>query len=224
MHKLFEKNKKGTDYIVGDIHGEFIQLEAELKKINFNPEKDRLFSVGDLINRGRFSEKIFEWMNYDWFFPISGNHEDMVISIINEPESFFAHKFTTNLGKWLLSLNKEEKSKLKQFCEKLPLLQTVTLNDDSLVGMVHANVPFEDWDFLKLNINNPNVREFCLYNSDSIYREEVDTISGIKYLFVGHMVQKEVNKKANVFLIDTGSGYEGKKLSILNLNTQKKVN
>ena len=42
----------GRDLVVGDVHGEFSTLEHALEALDFQPGKDRLFSVGDLIDRG----------------------------------------------------------------------------------------------------------------------------------------------------------------------------
>lgn len=39
-------------YVVGDIQGCYKQLRTLLKQVQFNPEKDNLWCVGDLVNRG----------------------------------------------------------------------------------------------------------------------------------------------------------------------------
>ena len=48
----FTINKIGKDYVVGDIHGMFKALYKNLESMNFNFKTDRLFSVGDLCDRG----------------------------------------------------------------------------------------------------------------------------------------------------------------------------
>ncbi len=49
--QYFEKNNVGDDFVVGDIHCQFNQLNRQLYEIGFDPKKDRLFAVGDLIDR-----------------------------------------------------------------------------------------------------------------------------------------------------------------------------
>ena len=56
MLKTFSPNDVGNDYICSDIHGHFSLLEAELSLISFDKNKDRLFCVGDLIDRGDESD------------------------------------------------------------------------------------------------------------------------------------------------------------------------
>ena len=62
MIKRFELNNKGRDYVVGDIHGCFSLLSKELYEIGFDEKTDRLFSVGDLVDRGTESHLAVEWL------------------------------------------------------------------------------------------------------------------------------------------------------------------
>ena len=64
MHKTqsFLPNKIGRDFIVGDVHGHFKLLELLLKKVDFNERIDRIFSVGDLIDRGPDSIDAVVWL------------------------------------------------------------------------------------------------------------------------------------------------------------------
>ena len=100
----YEFNEKGKDYVVGDIHGEFRKLKSILEEIKFNFKKDRLFSVGDLCDRGNHSEDILKWMNYDWFVPVMGNHEVM---ILNHFYGYLDEDFMRKLkATWFLDLKK----------------------------------------------------------------------------------------------------------------------
>jgi len=45
-------NQAGKDYVIGDLHGCYELLERLLDAVGFDKSKDRLFSVGDLIDRG----------------------------------------------------------------------------------------------------------------------------------------------------------------------------
>jgi len=81
----FENNKKGRDFIVGDIHGHYDELILSLEGLQFNFDKDRLFSVGDLVDRGTQSHKVVELLSENWFFAVRGNHEQMIINRYENP-------------------------------------------------------------------------------------------------------------------------------------------
>jgi serine/threonine protein phosphatase 1 len=68
-------NTRGRDFVVGDIHGWLEPLQAELDAVCFDPAVDRLFSVGDLIDRGPDSEQCLLLTREPWFFAVRGNHE-----------------------------------------------------------------------------------------------------------------------------------------------------
>ncbi|WP_183132684.1 metallophosphoesterase, partial [Pseudomonas amygdali] len=56
--KRFAENTVGRDFAVGDIHGHFTRLQVALDVAGFNPAVDRLFSVGDLVDRGPECEDV----------------------------------------------------------------------------------------------------------------------------------------------------------------------
>ena len=76
MNRHYTINTKGTDYVVGDIHGHFTLLQNTLKELGFSEEKDRLFSVGDLVDRGEESHLALEWLDKPWFYPVRLTCED----------------------------------------------------------------------------------------------------------------------------------------------------
>lgn len=73
------RNERGRDFAVGDVHGHFSRLQASLDQLGFDPGRDRLFSVGDLVDRGPESEAALEWLAQPWFHAVQGNHEDYAI-------------------------------------------------------------------------------------------------------------------------------------------------
>ena len=48
-------------YVIGDIHGCFLTLTHLLEIIRFDPQNDRLWLVGDLVNRGPRSVEVLRW-------------------------------------------------------------------------------------------------------------------------------------------------------------------
>lgn len=73
-------NIRGRDLAVGDIHGHFQRLQQCLDAVGFDPAVDRLFSVGDLVDRGPHSEAALDWLAQPWFHAVQGNHEALAIT------------------------------------------------------------------------------------------------------------------------------------------------
>ena len=65
------------DYAIGDVQGCFKTLSALLKKIKFNLDKDQLYFLGDVVNRGNNSLHTLEFIssNKDNIQMVLGNHD-----------------------------------------------------------------------------------------------------------------------------------------------------
>ena len=65
------------DYAIGDVQGCFKTLSALLKKINFSLDKDRIYFLGDVVNRGKNSLETlnFIFSNQDNIDMVMGNHD-----------------------------------------------------------------------------------------------------------------------------------------------------
>ncbi len=94
LFKYFPKNHLGRDFVIGDLHGMFHTLEAMMETVSFDKNADRLFSVGDLVDRGPQSERILQFLDEPWFHAIQGNHEQLLLQSINSDS---IHKAWTQL-------------------------------------------------------------------------------------------------------------------------------
>lgn len=102
----FERNTVGRDFCVGDVHGCFDLLDALLAQAGFDKAVDRLFSVGDLVDRGPGSDLVQEWLSQPWFHAVRGNHEQMVVDTYKHGGDDWLH--VANGGAWLLGLPETE--------------------------------------------------------------------------------------------------------------------
>ena len=74
-----------ADYIVGDVHGCIDELRCLLDAVAFQPERDKLWSVGDLVGRGPHSKQVLEFVIElgDSFGCVLGNHDLHLLSVLH---------------------------------------------------------------------------------------------------------------------------------------------
>ncbi|WP_088066726.1 metallophosphoesterase family protein [Gottfriedia luciferensis] len=75
-------------FAIGDIHGSINELEELLKE--WNPEKEQLVLLGDLVDRGEHSYDVLvraQQLEKDYgAVVLLGNHEQMLLDWLEEPE------------------------------------------------------------------------------------------------------------------------------------------
>jgi len=64
--------------IVGDLHGRYDQLIQLLDKANYDPAKDLVYSVGDMIDRGKKNVECVRFFQQERCYAVQGNHEMMM--------------------------------------------------------------------------------------------------------------------------------------------------
>jgi hypothetical protein len=149
MYNILNINQKDYDniYIVGDIHGMFHLLEEEMKKVNFNKEKDLIVCCGDLIDRGKNSLQAIKYIQEPWFVSVFGNHDYKFMPI---PNYYFNELFPP-----LEYFDRELTYKVeKEFREVFPKFLyagiEINLNTKEKVAIVHSEIPFGiEWNVFK---------------------------------------------------------------------------
>ena len=137
----FDRNTRGRDFAVGDIHGCFTRLQAALDAIGFDPAVDRLFSVGDLVDRGPESMQVLEWLDKPWFHAVQGNHDEMAIRWGKPGCMMDVATYAANGGTWNIANDHVTRADISTTLACLPLAIEVETSA-GLVGIVHADCPF----------------------------------------------------------------------------------
>src|SRR5690606_21866435 len=119
LHQRLPANTDGRDFIVGDLHGCLDLLQAQLVRREFDVTVDRLFSVGDLTDRGPDSMGCLRLLREPWFFAVRGNHENMLIDYEYEVVMPYgsrtsAQLFFRNGGGWVQKLEADVQRELRE--------------------------------------------------------------------------------------------------------------
>ena len=126
-------------YVIGDVQGCYSELQALVKKIKFNPNKDKIIFAGDLVNRGHQSLEVMEFcMRHKGSIKaVLGNHDFYLLYLIEH------QKKNKSLKKVLDSKNIQ---KYHSWLKKLPLLLEINIKETKETFWIsHAGIPYI-WD------------------------------------------------------------------------------
>lgn len=123
-----------ADYAIGDVQGCYDALQRLMERIDFNDRRDRLWFVGDLVNRGPQSLAVLRWIRQ---LPIKpqitlGNHDLHLLSHLLEASSWHQHDDTLQA-----ILNAPDRDDIADWLRQ----QAILVHDEDFhVVMCHAGI------------------------------------------------------------------------------------
>jgi len=223
-------NQKGRDFIVGDLHGCRRDLEVVLLAAGFNPNRgDRLFSTGDLVDRGPDSMGCLKLLLQPWFFSVLGNHEQMLMRAMNSGSDDAIALSVANGGSWALGMILQRDPTLVSYVQilnKLPHVLVVGPGSPHRYNIVHSALlksPSNMSLYLDADIDgqlanaDDNAVERLIWSRTlgdqaglvALERQAPRYRAGLSLTYCGHNpVPYPVILDSHCH-IDTGSGYEG---------------
>ncbi|WP_157792628.1 metallophosphoesterase [Thiomicrospira microaerophila] len=219
-HLVVGRNRLGRDFFISDIHGHKPKFERALARVGFNLEAgDRLFCVGDLVDRGSDNLQILgKQLHWPGFYSIKGNHELMLLDQFDQqPLNYGIYSYggmrnthTLNGGRWFEKCRQPTRERVVQQISQLPL----TLEVDTAygrIGLVHAEVPLgqTDWSaFLHQLGRDGKLVEQAVWGRDVLYAHQahkpIAAVTGIDAIIHGHTLVCKPVAVANRLYIDTG--------------------
>lgn len=182
-------NEQGRDFIVGDLHGEASYLDALLDRVRFDASVDRLFSVGDLVDRGPEPDRCLRLVDAPWFRAVQGNHDAFMAELVevmldrsrSHPEDAKSRVLAMALGgmdsHWAIpdlvgeNPDREKWFALADRCARLPHVIVVGRGTARRFNIVHAALSHrhrlltdERLDALAGTQVAPSLIENCLWN------------------------------------------------------------
>lgn len=175
------------------------------REFDFDPSHDRLFGVGDLVERGPHSAEALEWIERRFEAVVLGNHERPLLYWLDP------HRRPSSMQRpqWLCSVPRAQHSRWRAAIAGMPLAITIETAHGP-VGVVHADVPDLDWNvsIAMLETGAPHVVDTTLLGvdgpEDEVYRHRTRPVEGLRSLVHGHFVVGAVEQVANRWNIDTG--------------------
>ncbi len=212
----FAANQVGRDFVIGDLHGQLDQLHLAMTENGFDPAVDRLFSVGDLIDRGRDSKACFELLRESWFHAVQGNHEEMMFLWLAEPDHLNKALWMQNGGvNWaenpdqLFADNLTFRQLVEHQSTHIPYAIDVQLRDGRRVGIVHACCPVEDWATIKTTLEDERIQEKALWEVQAHRFFHPSACKNVDMTVHGHTMVRAPMRRGNAVYIDTGACLRG---------------
>ncbi|MFH0733215.1 MAG: metallophosphoesterase [bacterium] len=196
--------------VIGDIHGCYYTLVELYKNIKKKYKNIKVFTVGDLVDRGKYSCEVVNFVHNEHILFTPGNHDYMFVSYFKEPGSTFARSWIFNGNEATLESYEQHPEHLNahlKFLRSAPLFFNLP---DCFI--CHAGIAKYYEKFLPLNfkenidILEPLIYEDYITDQGVLWTREPLLNIG-KLQIVGHTKYHEItlDESANVLYIDTGA-------------------
>lgn len=193
-------NRAGRDFVVGDLHGCVDALRFLLREVVFDSARDRLFSVGDLIDRGAQSDEALALLDRPWFYPVLGNHEDALCAVVDGRLNR-RHWYAIG-GAWAADLSDSKLAAYARRLRELPLARVVGSGSERF-NVLHAEF-FGDDAALDTGSFSDAVRDRMLWGRElALGRGQPH--NGLSLTYCGHTPMCEVKQLGAQQFIDTGA-------------------
>lgn len=210
-------NLRGRDFVVGDLHGCMDALRHLLRSIAFDPTCDRLFSVGDLVDRGEHSEAALALLDKPWFYPVLGNHEDSLCAVVDG--RLARHRWYGIGGGWSQALPERSLAAHAKRLRELPLVRTVG-EGAARFNVLHAEFFGDDVE-LDAGQFDTTVRERMLWGRELALNAGVPPHRALSLTYCGHTPVRELRQIGSQMFIDTGAFIPEGRLTLVEAMTPR---
>jgi serine/threonine protein phosphatase 1 len=219
----------GRVFAVGDLHGMAHALEQLLDLAGFDPARDLVWSLGDLVDRGPYSPRCLDLLDEPWFRAIRGNHEQLMLDAVGDRSAWF--QWMVNGGDWAPGYPWDDPSERASLLA-LPWAAEL-LTGAGRIGLVHADVDrLYDWPrFLEaLEEDIGTARQTALWSRKSANQAASGAaesrIPGADLVLVGHSIVETCFQWGNMWFLDSGavvSNSPSAALSMLEIHPRLKL-
>jgi serine/threonine protein phosphatase 1 len=218
---------KGRIFFVTDLHGCYDLLHEALRDVSFDSTRDLLFSGGDWTDRGPDSKHVLDYLTEPWIHSVRGNHEQMYIEGFEShwnPNHWSVNTLKAHGGNWIWDLDDLTKILIADVFKALPLGIELILPNRRRVGIVHAEVPYNDWNQF-INITKAELEwdgQATAQWSRTWYNKAfTGEVKGVDFVLVGHTPTDtgKVERYGNMVFADGGSFFNHS-VNLIELNDE----
>lgn len=219
-HYVVNLDIEGRTFVCSDLHGCHDELMDALAKVDFDYSRDRVFVLGDLVDRGPDSFKCLRLLKEPWFHAIKGNHEDMMMNGL--PPVYDWRTWFVNGGTWYRDLKSIEQEEVRYLCDHyvdhLPVSLTLVYPRDETgsvhyIGIIHAEPP-DDWSEA---ISGEHSEMESIWGRSRIRHHDSRPVESVDLVLVGHTSSGKIRQLGNVVYLDTGAGWRNGRLTLIAL-------
>ena len=205
--------------VIGDIHGCFNTLKELVGQIKKKYPDTKIYSVGDLVDRGNFSYEVLDFVMEENIKFTCGNHDIMFYYFIKFPDHPLAKIWLYNGSETTVTSYRDRFERIDAHLDEIAKAPLFINHEDAFIS--HAGISryyrsklpskiLENLDELELIMRNH------IANEHGILWTRDELIDVGKLQIVGHTRKENVmiNKSNNSVYIDT-SAYTGNKLTAI---------
>lgn len=231
-------------YLMSDLHGDFFRFKKMLSKIKFDCDKDKIYILGDVLDRGNENLSLLSFIRENikagCMVLLKGNHElfaQMYMDGLLDAKTWISWGGEQTL-KEIERLGVDERKELREFLASLEYFKTLQENGNKWL-LTHSGL---DADYIIETENKVNViesiivavenNEFKYLISNDIHYLPFSKLQKMDcFVVVGHTPVMGLNEdgsclilhKEKYMCIDSGSGYRksGGKMSCYRIDDKK---
>lgn len=225
---IFKKLSGERIFALPDVHGQLNLLNELFSKVNFDENKDKLITLGDMVNRGTHSFETFRKLTkIKNATHILGNHELSLIRAFEKHWSYY-NSPGIDTGKdetWQNLVPIEElRNTLHEYTKKAAYTGTIQISNGTTFGISHGDAIHEQWSPEGLdNLGKNKLKAMICTRARhlNLNRNQFQgVIKGVDWTIHGHTINDKITTFKNSIFLDVGAGSttRKRKLTILDLN------
>tara|TARA_B100002049_G_scaffold45729_1_gene31845 strand:- start:20669 stop:21355 length:687 start_codon:yes stop_codon:yes gene_type:complete len=146
-HITLQRNEAGRDLVLADVNGCINELNKLVDEVEFSPS-DRLFLLGNSINKGLYSYDVVDFVTMPNVYSLIGHAEVLMLTAMlkglpTTDREIFESQWDDNGGLWRHDLHADTLKWMNDQISNWPL--SITIESDRRYGLVHSEPTVDDW-------------------------------------------------------------------------------